>query len=155
MTAKSTDYRTFRRLGNKLLVYHGVSDPVFSVNDTIGWYERLAEANHGFTSAKSFARLFLVPGMNHCGGGPATDTFDALTPIVNWVEHGVAPRSIIAQANPGSPWPTRTRPLCVFPRQARYDGSGSIENAANFKCVKPAHQHHHEGRDWKDDDDEE
>lgn len=154
MTAKSTDYRTFRRLGNKLLIYHGVSDPVFSVNDMIGWYERLAEANHGFAPAKSFARLFLVAGMNHCGGGPATDTFDALTPIVNWVEHGVAPRSIIARANPGSPWPTRTRPLCVFPWQARYDGSGSIENAANFKCVKPKHHHDREGRDWKDDDDE-
>jgi feruloyl esterase len=71
--------------------------------------------------------------MNHCGGGPATDQFDALTAVVNWVERGTAPDSIEAKAGPMSPWPGRTRPLCAYPQVAHYR-SGDLSQAASFAC---------------------
>ena len=75
------------------------------------------------------AQLFLVPGMNHCGGGPATDSFDGLGAIVDWVERGSAPARIDASARPGTTYfPGRTRPLCAYPSYARYEGSGSLED---------------------------
>jgi feruloyl esterase len=133
--------------GAKIMVYHGTSDPIFSSDDTTAWYDGVAAANGG--DAGNFARFYRVPGMNHCSGGPATDQFDMLTPLVNWVEHGDAPGAITASARgPGNAggvnadvpatWsPTRTRPLCPYPKVARYSGSGSIEDAANFACVSP------------------
>ena len=74
--------------------------------------------------------------MNHCAnsGGPATDLYDALTPLMNWVENGVAPDRIVARAGAAAPWPGRARPLCPYPQQARYDGTGSLEDAASFTC---------------------
>jgi feruloyl esterase len=84
--------------------------------------------------ASEFVRLFAVPGMNHCAGGPATDQFDAFGALVNWVEKSTAPETITATAGPGTPWPGRTRPLCAYPKQAYYKGTGSIEEAANFVC---------------------
>ena len=133
MAAASTDLGKFDRTGRKLLVYHGTADPVFSSNDTIDWYEALHRAAGG-GDASRFARLFLIPGMNHCGGGPATDRFDQLTPLVQWVEQGVAPDAIVATANAMSPWPGRTRPLCAYPKQARYIGSGDVNDATSFVC---------------------
>lgn len=132
MKADSTDLSAFRARGGKLLLVHGVSDPVFSIVDTIDWWRALDAASGG--TAAAFARLFAVPGMNHCAGGPATDRFDAFSALVDWVEKGIAPERIVATAGPAAPWPGRTRPLCVYPRQARYSGSGSIEEAANFVC---------------------
>jgi feruloyl esterase len=137
MTAASTDLERFARLGNKPIVYHGVSDPVFSAHDTVRWYRGLMRRTHG--RADRFARLFLIPGMNHCGGGPATDRFDALSVVVDWVERGRAPDAIAASANAASPWPSRTRPLCAFPRQARYLGQGDVDDAASFVYKAPAH----------------
>ena len=148
--------RTLQRRGGRMIVYHGVSDPIFSINDTTRWFERLDAANHrgddhdwhgadDSGKAQEFARLFHVPGMNHCSGGPATDQFDLLTPLVRWVEDGRAPARVIATArgpgnvggaNPEVPadWSaTRTRPLCAFPKVATYRG-GDIENAASFAC---------------------
>lgn len=126
----STDIDAFGRRGGKLMLVHGVSDPIFSANDTIDYFQRLKGAD---------ARLFLVPGMNHCSasGGPATDQFDLLTPLAQWVEKNVAPDRIIARAGNATPWPGRTRPLCPFPRIARYTGNGSIEDAASFVCSVP------------------
>jgi hypothetical protein len=110
----------------------GVSDPVFSINDTIRWWEDLNKVNNG--AAAEFARMFAVPGMNHCGGGPATDQFDAFTALTSWVEKSAPPAQIVATAGNATPWPGRTRPLCAYPSQARYNGSGSIEDARNFSC---------------------
>lgn len=135
MSANSTDLREFRWSKNKLIIYHGASDPVFSVNDTINWYKRLIRDSHG--EVDDFVRLFNIPGMNHCGGGPATDVADFLTPLVEWVERGKAPDEIVGTANNGSPWPGRTRPLCPYPKQARYKGGGDINGAANFTCEAP------------------
>lgn len=132
MRANSTDLEVFRDRGSKLIVVHGVSDPVFSINDTIRWWEELDRVNNG--NAANFARLFAVPGMNHCAGGPATDQFNAFVALVDWVEKGSAPSQIVATAGTATPWPGRTRPLCPYPSQPRYNGSGNIEEAQNFSC---------------------
>ena len=138
-----TNLATLKNRGAKVMVYHGTADPIFSSDDTTTWYEGLRGANGG--DASNFARFYRVPGMNHCGNGPATEQFDMLTPLVNWVERGQAPDSVIASArgagnaagaNPDVPanWSaTRTRPLCPYPKAAKYKG-GSIEDAASFSC---------------------
>jgi feruloyl esterase len=130
--------------GAKLMVYHGTADPIFSSDDTVDWYQALRQDNGG--DASDFARLFLVPGMNHCAGGPATEQFDMLESLVNWVEKGVAPDRVIASArgagNTGgvnadvpADWAAdRSRPLCPYPQVARYNGSGSLELASSFSC---------------------
>jgi feruloyl esterase len=83
-----------------------------------------------------FFRLFMVPGMLHCGDGPGPNVFDTAGPLADWVEHGAAPDSLKASKMSGGK-PVRTRPLCVYPATAKYKGSGSIDDAANFTCVKP------------------
>jgi hypothetical protein len=139
-----TNMGTLKNRGGKIIVYHGVADPIFSVDDSETWYRGLQAANGG--DASDFARFFRVPGMGHCSGGPATDQFDALNALVSWVEHGVAPDRIVATArgpgnaggvNPEVPasWTaSRTRPLCPYPLVARYNGTGDAESAANFSC---------------------
>ena len=145
MTAPNpTKLGTLKNRGAKKMVYHGTSDPIFSSDDTTAWYEALRTENGG--DASNFARFYRVPGMTHCSAGPATDQFDMLTPLVAWVENGVAPDSVVAQArgagnaagvNPDIPatWSAaRTRPLCPYPKVAKYKGSGDIEVAASFSC---------------------
>jgi len=165
MGTSGTDYRKFRNRGSKLIVYSGQADPVFSSKYHIRWYNELVEKNGGLAATKKFARLFVVPGMNHCGGGIATDQFDMLTPLVDWVEHGVAPDNVVARVNPANnqlailntPVPTtRSRPLCPYPRYARYNGAGSIDDAASFRCVSPHHRDHdgHDNDRGHDDDDD-
>ncbi|WOT05896.1 tannase/feruloyl esterase family alpha/beta hydrolase [Shewanella youngdeokensis] len=136
-----TDLSAMRARGAKMMVIHGTSDPVFSVNDTINWFEGVQDENQG--NADEFARLYLVPGMNHCGSGPSTEVFDMLDDLVEWVEEGMQPQSVIATVKAGSTdipadWSaTRTRPLCPYPAVVTYSGTGSIEDAANFSCVSP------------------
>ena len=136
MKADSTDLAAFKGRGGKLLIAHGVSDPVFSILDTVAWWTDVNAVNGG--RAGEFVRLFAVPGMNHCTGGPATDEFDAFGALVAWVEQGVAPERIVATARTSTPWPGRTRPLCAYPMQARHTGTGSIEDAGNFVCRSPS-----------------
>jgi feruloyl esterase len=136
----SPQLASFRAKGGKLIVYHGNSDPVFSVNDTTRWFTKL-QANAG-AQAAGFARFYPVPGMAHCSGGPATDQFDALGALVDWVEQGKAPQALVATVNPQNKelpadWAkTRSRPLCAFPQVARYTG-GDLESAASFRCEAP------------------
>jgi feruloyl esterase len=134
MFADSTSLSVFRDRGGKMIMYHGGSDTSFSVKDTMDYYDALDATNAG--KAADFVRLFVVPGMNHCSGGPATDQFDTLSPLVDWVEKGIAPDSIVATAsNPGYfNAAARTRPLCPYPKQSRYMGSGDINTASNFTC---------------------
>jgi pimeloyl-ACP methyl ester carboxylesterase len=133
-TATSTDLDAFLRHNGKMLLFHGAADPIFSAIDTIDYLAQL-KARYG-GDADGFARLFLVPGMNHCAGGPATDQFDALTALDNWVETGQAPELMQAKARhaPDVPWPDRTRPLCPYPKVATYSGAGSIEPSDSFAC---------------------
>jgi hypothetical protein len=128
-----------QRRGKRMIVYHGVSDPIFSADDTARWFEGL----HGREAQNT--QLYLVPGMSHCSNGPSTDQFDLLTPLVRWVEDKKEPKRVVASArgagNPGGPnfelpatWSaTRTRPLCAYPRVAVYRG-GDVESAESFDC---------------------
>ncbi len=131
---RSPDLSAFRAHGGKMIVPHGVSDPVFSVLDTIAWWKEVNQRNGG--RAAQFTRVFPVPGMNHCGGGPATDRFDSLTSLEDWVLKDQAPNSIAAAAGPQTSWPGRTRPLCPYPTVARYTGTGSTERADSFICKR-------------------
>jgi hypothetical protein len=92
----------------------------------------IAQPVGGETETTEIARLSLVPGMNHCSGGPSTDNFDVLTPLVDWVERGRAPERIGGRAGAATPWPGRTRPSCPFPRQARNGSHGNLETADSF-----------------------
>ncbi len=129
---------TMRERGGKLLVVHGASDGVFSVDDTADWYEALDKASRN--KAEAFARYFEVPGMNHVRGGPATDQHDALAALIDWVEAGTAPDRIPAWVNPANPdvpadWSKdRSRPLCLYPSIARYMG-GDPESESSFRCT--------------------
>jgi len=127
-----TNLSTFSAHGGKLLFYHGMSDQAFSAMDTLDYYQRMAKANGGMDKVQNWSRMFLVPGMYHCRGGEfALDNFDLLTPLVNWVEKGTAPDSIVAK---GKAFPGRTRPLCAYPKYAFYSGKGDPEDAKNFVC---------------------
>ena len=143
-TPPTNDLNPLRLRGGKIMIYHGVSDGTFSPEDTARWYDGVQNASPD--AAASFAKLYLVPGMNHCGAGPAADQFDLLTPLVQWVEQGKAPAGLIASVrsngNPGganvdvpSAWSSnRTRPLCEYPKTSEYSGVGSIEDARSFIC---------------------
>jgi hypothetical protein len=135
IAARSADLDGFRAHGGKLIISQGVSDPVFSILDTLGWYGEVQQRNGGH--ARDFARVFAVPGMNHCQGGAATDSFDALQSLMDWVEQQRPPDRIIATSGPMSPWPHRTRPLCAYPAYAHYKGSGDSEGADSFECRLP------------------
>ena len=136
-----SDLSTLRDRGAKLIVFHGTADPVFSYNDTIAWYKALTGANNG--DASTFARVFNIPGMTHTQGGPSTDQFDLVTALVAWVEKGQVPDTVIATVRTAAQNPDlasagipagRTRPLCAYPKFAKYKGTGSVDDAASFSC---------------------
>ncbi|MDH5539817.1 MAG: tannase/feruloyl esterase family alpha/beta hydrolase, partial [Rhizobacter sp.] len=141
----ASDMSAVRRRGAKIIVYHGVSDPIFSIDDTKRWFHELGHQSGGH--AADFARLYPIPGMAHCSGGPSADQADFITPLVAWVEGGKAPGSIVAAARgPGNAggvnaevpadWAAdRTRPLCPYPSVARYERHGDLEVASSFVCV--------------------
>lgn len=143
----------FKNHQGKMIMYDSVNDGIFSGVDLVEYYGLLDLVMGG--RAQDFARLFMIPNMAHCGGGPATNSFNAnlLTAITGWVEQGVAPDKIIAaNTNTASPFPSGapfdprvaqnfptggTRPICPFPLQTRYKGTGATNDAANFVCVRP------------------
>ena len=134
INAASTKLAPFSDHGGKIILYTGMSDPVFSANDLIRYYQRMAEDNGGMEQARGFARLFRIPGMNHCFGGPALDNFDALAAIQEWVEKGSPPESMVAT---GHAFPGRSRPLCPYPETPHYKGSGNTDEAKTFVCRRP------------------
>lgn len=134
LDAIETNLRPFQQRGSKLILYHGWSDPDISPLNTIRYYRAMEQATGSRTS--DFARLFLVPGMQHCGGGPGTDSFDAVSAVERWVEKGVAPTQIVAShATHGVI--DRTRPLCPYPQMAVFSGRGDSNDAASFACKVP------------------
>lgn len=149
INATNPDLKSFRAHGGKLLLYHGWTDPGASPLETLDYYDSVVASVSGtkaelpgeetpafidrIQSAQDFARIFMVPGMDHCGGGPGPNVFDAFGSLVNWVEKGEAPSKIIAaRVTNGST--TMTRPLCPYPATAHYTGHGSTDDAANFVC---------------------
>lgn len=134
LNATDTDLSAFKRHGGKLLMYYGWADPQLNPMMGVEYYEKVAEQMG--SSTDDFFRLFMVPGMFHCRGGIGTSEFDAATPLVKWVESGSAPAQITG-SRVVEKKVVRTRPLCAYPQVARYKGTGSIDEAANFSCVKP------------------
>ena len=132
--AKETDLSRFRSSGGKLIMTYGWADTILQPMMGVNYYEAVLARNGRSTT--DFARLFMMPGVAHCGGGIGPDRIDAVTAVIDWVEKGKAPDSLLASkvAN-GSV--VRTRPLCPYPQVARYTGQGSIDDATNFRCVAP------------------
>lgn len=135
--ATSPNLNGFQANGGKLLMYHGYADPLITPFGTIAYYESVVDKIGGDAATQDFARLFMLPGMGHCGGGPGPSVFDLLTPLENWVENGVAPDNIVASRFAADGTVDRTRPVFPYPMVARYDGTGSTDDAANFIGVIP------------------
>ena len=136
LNATDRSLADFNRAGGKLLIYQGWSDFAMTPLRTIEFYESV-QRELGIKRTDNFARLFLAPGMFHCSDGPGPNDFDYLTATERWVEKGFAPNSIVAQHLDEDGNVDRTRPLCAYPEVARYKGAGSIDQAANFRCVQP------------------
>jgi hypothetical protein len=132
--AKNPDLAGFKKRGGKLLMTYGWADSILQPMMGVNYYEQAVAKNGRETP--DFFRLFMVPGMAHCGGGIGPDRNDAVTAMINWVEKGKAPNSIVASRVVNNQV-VRTRPLCPYPQVARYSGQGSIDDAANFRCVVP------------------
>jgi feruloyl esterase len=118
----------------KMMLYHGASDPSIPASQSISFYRELVEQQQGIERTQENVRLFLVPGMHHCSGGPAPDRFDTLSAIEAWVEHGRAPDAIQASTKAENPVQHRL-PLCPYPKQARYHGTGEITDPSNWSCA--------------------
>jgi Tannase and feruloyl esterase len=131
--ATSTNLDQFTAHKGKIMFFHGMADPIFSANDTVRYIQQL-QARDGEAKVASYARTYLIPGMAHCRGGDALDKFEILQPLVDWVEKGQAPQALVASSSKTSPWQGRSRPMCVWPQQAFYKGSGNADDAASFEC---------------------
>jgi feruloyl esterase len=134
--ATDPDLREFFGHGGKLIVYHGWNDQLISPLNSIDYYNSVAAKLGGAAKIDGSFRLFMAPGVNHCGGGDGPSRFDAVAAIEQWVEQGKAPDSLVASHASGGNPVDRTRPLCPYPQVARYAGTGSSDDAANFTCLR-------------------
>ena len=132
--ATNPDLSAFRNRGGKILMYFGWADPALNPLMGVQYYEHVNERLG--SSVSDFFKLYMVPGMFHCGGGVGPSVFDALTPLVEWVDKGTIPSTIVAERILDGKV-DRTRPLCPYPQVARYNGTGSTDDAANFACMSP------------------
>jgi feruloyl esterase len=128
INAANPNIKPFLAHGGKLLMYHGWADPGVPPLASVNYYKTAVDTVGGEGKTKDSIRLFMVPGMGHCGGGEGPNTFDMMAPMTAWRENGQPPERIIASR------PGRTRPLCAYPTVAKYKGTGSIDDAENFVC---------------------
>jgi feruloyl esterase len=136
--AMSLDLTRFRRAGGKLIIWHGWADSAIPPAGTLDYYQRLWQRDGGIRQTQQYARVFMVPTMYHCADGSALTEFDPLPELLRWVEHGTAPDRVIAVGRTEPQGPVvRSRPVFPYPLQARYDGTGSTDDATNFVPAPP------------------
>ena len=135
VNAQNPDLSPLKKRGGKIVHYSGWADQQVNPLPGIEYYETVSK-QMGDAATRDFYRLFMVPGMFHCSGGPGCNTADWLTAVMDWVEKGVAPEQIAGSHVEGGKT-TRTRPLCPYPQVAHYKGEGSIDDGANFTCALP------------------
>jgi hypothetical protein len=149
LNAVDPDLKVFQARGGKLILYHGWNDPAIAALNTVHYYDSVI-AKMGQRDMDSFARIYMVPGMQHCDGGPGADSFGQVGRLADgdpqhsvhaaleqWVEKGVAPSAIITTkygTGEQEQQVKMTRPLCAYPQAAKYKGSGDTNDAANFVC---------------------
>ncbi len=128
------DLTAFRDRGGKVIMWHGWADQLIAAEGTIDYYVRIQQKMGGAETTSKFARLFMAPGVGHCGGGAGPAPYGQLDALRSWVEDGKAPASLLAARRDGAGAITRSRPLCPYPLVARYKRSGSTDDAADFVC---------------------
>jgi len=133
LNATNPDLSAFRKRGGKLLMYTGWSDAAISAFATIGYYDEVLA--HDKTAADD-VRLFMMPGVEHCFGGPGPSFANFLTEIDQWLETGKAPEQVTAYWLDETMQPNGSRPVCAYPNVAKYDGKGDTRDATSFSCVK-------------------
>jgi hypothetical protein len=134
MASENPNLAPFRDKGGKLLMWHGFADQLIVPQGSIDYYDRVTQTlGGGYAQTQQFARLFMAPGVGHCGGGNGPQPQALFDAVVNWVEHGQVPDTILATKSVGGVV-TQARPLCPYPAFAQYSGSGSTDDAANFAC---------------------
>jgi feruloyl esterase len=133
LDAMNPDLSKYLGHSGKIIQYHGWADPQIAPGSSVEYYKSVLEKMGGASKVNGSYRLFMVPGMQHCGGGDGTSTFDMLSALEQWVESKKAPDQILA-SRVRNGQTDRTRPLCPYPQVAVYKGSGSTDDAANFSC---------------------
>jgi hypothetical protein len=128
------DLTAFRDRGGKTIVWHGWSDPLISAQGTVDYYKRVVQTMGGPEKTSQFMRLFMAPGVGHCGGGVGPAPTGTMEALLAWVEEGRAPETLLASRPAQGGGTPRTRPLCQYPLVAKYKGTGSTDDAANFTC---------------------
>jgi feruloyl esterase len=128
--AVNPDLSKFKSSGGKLLLYHGWGDTGITPENTIYYYESVL--NKMGRNQSDWMRLFMAPGMAHCGGGPGVNSFDSISALEKWVEKGQAPDTIMGMGANGM-----TRPLCAYPQVAEYKGTGDLKDGNNWSCKAP------------------
>jgi len=135
------DLSKFKERGGKLLLWHGWADSIVIPQKTVDYYETVERESGGKAKTQEFFRLFMIPGVDHCGilSGPGINQmgFDPLNALDTWVEKGTPPESLLATKKGPKGETLWTRPLCPYPQVAKYKGSGDINDAANFQCAVP------------------
>jgi feruloyl esterase len=136
LNAMDPNLRPFIDHGGKVIQYHGWNDAQIEPESSVAYYQSVLHALGGVADVQHSYRLFMVPGMAHCGGGEGTSDFDMLSALENWVEKGINPDRIEASRGRGGKT-DRTRPLCPYPQRSVYIGTGSTDDAGNFVCKQP------------------